>query len=265
MNNVNNSREKILGVPNTLDSKYVNLVTEVVQNISNIMSDNVYFTWIYGSYPNWMATEKSDIDIVIGTDKYDNHLYKKLSKMITEFHCDNFLWIDNEVPLKNKLLIEFLDFHNSSNLKGFDVDKTWNIIIPDIVKDKEFLSSEKLKLRLLFFILTSPIIKSWNCLEELTKYQNNAIEKLFLMALKLKKNDIFTINDLLNSLFISQSWNKGELFLWYKENYLLTVDFLLNILQEKITSYILMGYISECSPWIYIINKEFNINEFINE
>jgi hypothetical protein len=250
---------EIIWIPKNLKKKYKNMVKILLYKISNIMNDTEYFACIYWSYANWTCTDKSDIDIMVWTKKFTKEKYEKLEKLVMSFHINNSLWIDNEVPLKNKLLIEYSEILRASNLWWL---YNWNkndIIIPKIVKSKHFLESKDIVLRLIFFILTSPIIYIWNNLNLLYEYKAKAEEKLFTLSLLLNKKDdnCFTISNLLNNLLFSKTWETGELFLWYKQEYKLLIKYLLDILRKQLNLFITKWYINKIWSKYYFFK---NIN-----
>lgn len=229
--------------------KKIELLWEVDNFSNKYFSDKKYFTCVYWSYANWMYDEESDLDIFFSSNNFKEWDFENTASFLRDLHIEQWLKLDDEVPYKNKILVSYKDIKNAVNLKWLDF-KDWKIIVPKIEKTEEFLSSYKVRLRLIFNALTSPNYISWNDLKSYNTYKNEAENNLFLLSLDLSNKLRVTIPDLVDSLMVSKDKEKGEMFLWYKE-----YDSIRNYLEwilSKISSIVL-------SKWSYkssIIHKE---------
>jgi len=212
------------------------IIQDIHDEIAKIFNWMRYFSLIYGSYPNWSANSQSDLDIVVGVPTFKEKLFNYLKDYIIELHKTNNLWIDNEVPYENKLLIPYDEFYKSSKLKWLKF-KNDSISVPEIEKTSMFLASQDIKYRLIFNILTVPTIYSWNDSMNYSSLKNEAEDNLIMLALDLSDKTELKEEDLLRSLLLSKDGRKEwELFLWYK-NITIVIEYLKSIIRNKLKEF----------------------------
>ena len=94
---------------------------------------------IYGS--NILDTNSSDLDVCIICDNICAEDKEKITKKVIEFHHENNLKIDKEVPYESKLILSYQDIKEAIIDNPF-VNRGIVSINP-IVKTKEFLASKE--------------------------------------------------------------------------------------------------------------------------
>jgi methionyl-tRNA synthetase len=213
----------------TYSSKY--LVSQLTKEISSYFGNRSFFACIYGSHATGKNNENSDIDVLIATAKYSQEDLTIVKGIILEFHRTHKLHIDNEVPYDNKLLISYKDLNHAANLNGF-IKKGDTIIIPQVVKDKKYLESKKVKLRLALNALTSPHIMFGNDEHMYAKIKEKAEKNIAKLSISKQKNDTYEVTDLVNALLTGDNGEEGELYLGYK-NYPSVVRHLTQFLNKQ--------------------------------
>ena len=93
---------------------------------------------IYGS--NILDINSSDLDVCIICDNICTKDKEKITKKVIEFHHENNLKIDQEVPYESKLILSYQDIKEAINDNPF-VNRGIVSINP-IVKTEEFLASK---------------------------------------------------------------------------------------------------------------------------
>lgn len=136
---------------------------------------------LYGSYASKNQKPGSDIDLMFSCDSITFDLYKKYLFPVIKIFLEDLHELlgakrDDEVPSSSKLLVEYSTMQKASSADVFYEKNNYNEkeyklanVIPlrkfekkNIRKgdgarfDKEFLSSDYLRLRLIFNILTTP-------------------------------------------------------------------------------------------------------------
>lgn len=216
-----------------------NIIKNVNNEIAKIFDWINYFSLIYGSYPNWTANNESDLDIVVGTPKFNPNLFDYLQNYIVEVHHKHNLWIDNEIPYTNKLLVSYDEFHASAKLHGLVFNES-SVFVPEIQKTPAFLSSPDIKHRLIFNTLTVPTIYSWNDSINYSAIKNEAEDNLVMLAIDLSNQTTLTQNDLLQALLLSKDGKKDwELYLWYK-NIPIVIEYLKSIITNRLYKFNLL-------------------------
>ena len=107
---------------------------------------------LYGSTVFGVTT--SDLDVCfVKNEELTQEQFTDLENMTRYFHKKNNLRIDEEVPYKSKLVYtnDFVEDTLTTSPFPYINGK---YVIPPITKDKEYLSSEEMKKRLLLNILT---------------------------------------------------------------------------------------------------------------
>jgi hypothetical protein len=108
---------------------------------------------MYGSYAYGLETEHSDLDIVVLAHKVNARRITTLSRRIITLHNEQGLSLDEEVPLKRKLLASWHDAHRAIRGEGFR-SESGSLVIKPIEKTPAVLESEWVRLRLLMNALT---------------------------------------------------------------------------------------------------------------
>ena len=129
---------------------------ELINFIKNNIKWNKYFVCIYGSYPTNYFSKKSDLDLFFATENYDKFDFQRIKDFIIDLHGKYNLFVDEEVPYENKLIIKYEDIINATNLLPFKKGQLY--VIPTIKNNSTFLQSKQVKLRLILNALTTPHI-----------------------------------------------------------------------------------------------------------
>lgn len=193
---------------------------------SNYFVDRDYFICIYGSYVNGHADENSDVDLLVASTDFTKRDLDNIKKFVISFHKKHNLSLDNEVPYDVKLLITYRELNDAINLKGFKYDKNGDLEIPKVEKNKDFLESYEVKLRLALNALTSPHIMLGNDNKSYERIKARAEKAIYKLANDLVGNKPNKTNEaILNVLLYGQDTEEGEMYLGYK-NYPSVVSYL---------------------------------------
>ena len=233
--------------------------SDFVEWIFEILHDQSFFALIYWSFASWVNTKESDLDVVLSMPKMEEKLFYRIKDFLVELHKKYNLYLDNEVPYEKKLLIPYPIFSDAAALSGLPFEKD-GIEVPKIIKTKEFLSSEQMRARLLFNILTVPTITFGTDMIKLGEFKKKAERFLILLWLHLTKKNCSKIDDFLQSLLYWTDWRDGEMFLGYKNN-LKVVEYLKNVFTssiEELTQLWVVDYISWEEFYVHQ-NKVFDI------
>lgn len=169
---------------------------------------------IYGS--NILDANSSDLDVCIICDNICAEDKEKITKKVIEFHHENNLKIDQEVPYESKLILSYQDIKEAIIDNPF-VNRGIVSINP-IVKTEEFLASKEMRKRLILNILTTKHI-SINCKKVVKKYEEKAWNLILNTIIEYASlNDLSPENILRNLYCDANTGNEGEMFLGYKNN-----------------------------------------------
>ena len=178
----------------------------------------------------------------------DNDLLKEeLDELIeiTKFYHHKYdLIVDQEVPYENKLIYS-KKFIDETIANGPFPLVNGRYQIPKIIKTKEFLSSFKMKKRLLLNILTTKHIVIVNDNNVIKRYSKMAYEYIIKVLISYAQLDCFTENELLQ-VFIEDPFSSvnGELYLGYKTNFIERVEFLQKKINESLNNMLIDGLLS---------------------
>ncbi|ANC23017.1 hypothetical protein CN300_10430 [Bacillus thuringiensis] len=191
----------------------------------------------------YMEEKNSDFDVCI--IDYSGILTIEETSLLTDltlnFHKENGLKIDEEVPFSNKLIFNKQEISQIFNKNPF-INENGIFEINDVIKTNEFLSSPEMKKRLFLNIFTT---------DRLVISGNIFIEKVFeFYSWKIVIEAIthkYMLNDLnyevVEKLLYSNPYTskEGEWYLGYKKN---------NIYKER---YITEGVKKFCSQFYYSV------------
>lgn len=228
--------------------------------VNEIMKKRDYFGCIYGSCTNGTRHERSDIDFCCATDGYSEKELRLLIWYITEYYARNKLLLDEEVPFANKLLATYEEVISAVYMSWFELRDS-RFVIPRIQKDSVFLSSPEIKKRLLLNILTTPHFVFGNNFGEYNTLRDAAEKGILLLAIDLIDKIKFQINELIEVLTISKEWEVGEMYLWYKRNKIVVLQYLERFIRRQIDFLTINNITSVRGNVIEIIRPEY-LDEF---
>ena len=173
-----------------------------------------YFCIVYGSYCYGLEAKDSDIDVLIVSEKLNARRIKSVSKKVIDLHKKLGLSIDAEVPHRIKTICDFQTLSLAIKGKCFEV-KNKKMFIPPIIKDKKFLESKEVVMRLLLNSLTSKSFFVCGDRKLYHKKREECSETIIKVVFS-----VFSINSIKANNFvdmiISNGEKEGEDFLGYK-------------------------------------------------
>lgn len=167
---------------------------------------------IYGS--NIYDINSSDLDVCLITDEIPDKVREDIINSTINFHYQNGLKIDEEIPFNNKLIYTYKDVEDTLNKPPFYING--QVVIKKIEKNNDFLSSIEMKKRLLINILTTDHITIGKSTSEYEKRALTIIVNAISEYANLKNP---TVNELLKNMYTDKyTGASGEMFLGYKTN-----------------------------------------------
>lgn len=191
---------------NNICSAYCKLIKEK-------FFDKILSIIIYGS--NIYNENSSDLDVCLITNDNDEKLQKKIILETLKFHLEHNLKIDNEIPYRNKLIYTIDEIEETLNNPPFF--ENGKIVINDIIKDNEFLSSKEMKQRLLLNIFTTDHITIG---ENTKEYELRAFRIIIDVITKYFGIDGKSEDEILDCMYNNKyTGASGEMYLGYKKNH----------------------------------------------
>ena len=221
-----------------------------------------YFAFIYGSFAYGVETSNSDLDLMIAIDKITRIEKRDFIKYILDIHNRFYLKIDEEVPHDKKLLVNFKLFEKGLSGGGFKLSGE-KIIIPEIRKEKVFLESDEVIMRLALNSISGNNIFICGNKNLYELYKKKSIENILKLIISINYLDKFTIEDLIENMISNGSY-EGELYLGYKRklpviNYFKSIfsKFLQELVAKKILGHLdCQTYIILDKCWLNSIKGE---------
>ncbi|MAG40018.1 hypothetical protein CMI41_03560 [Candidatus Pacearchaeota archaeon] len=188
---------------------------ELKEFVEEDLGDKKAICFIYGSYSYGLEKEHSDIDLVVIKRNTTKQIIEKVSEKVLELHKKYGLSLDNEVPHRVKTIISNADVMMALDGKGFESDGE-RIIIPKVEKNKKFLSSEKIKRRLILNALTSKGIFVCGDKKLYALFKEEALKTLIKVIILNKGIKEFSLKEFID-LLIPSRYSNQELYLGYKD------------------------------------------------
>ena len=206
---------------NTICNKYVEMIKDK-------FGESVKSVVIYGS--NIYNVSSSDLDVCLILDECSSELNKKIIDSTIRFHKDFNLKVDEEIPHANKLIYLTSEIEEALEMPPFY--ENGNVIIHDIVKTKDFLSSKEMKQRLLFNILTTDHLTIG---ASTINYEKKAI-KIMLDVICSYYNLCNPKPEQILKCFYTNQYTgaSGEMYLGYKKNRQEKEEYLIKVIREAL-------------------------------
>ena len=175
--------------------------------------DTIQSIIFYGS--NIYDDNSSDLDVCVIVRKNNSQLQEKIINETLKFHLIHNLRIDDEVPHTNKLVYTIDEIEETLNNPPFYENGI--VVIHDIVKNMQFLSSKEMKQRLLLNILTTDHLT----VGESTKdYEIRALRIILDVIINYFKIDDKSETEILECMYQNKyTGATGEMYLGYKKNH----------------------------------------------
>lgn len=197
--------------------------------IQNKFQKEVKTIIIYGS--NIYNESNSDLDVCLIVEKNNEELENRIIQETITFHKQNNLKIDEEIPYTNKLIYTFEEIEDTLNNPPFF--ENGKIIIHDIVKSEEFLSSKEMKQRLLINILTTDHITIG---KSTTKYELQALKIILNVIINYFDINPPTEDKIIECMYTNKyTGASGEMYLGYKKKYQEKEKYLRKKINEVLT------------------------------
>ncbi len=133
---------------NTISALADRYVTEINRHLGGF--DPIVL--LYGSSVE--GADTSDFDVCSVLHHYGPAEVDLIKRLTIDFHVQNGLKIDDEVPFEQKCVYSYHDIEMVLNIPPFPI-RRGKFYIPDIQKSPQYLSSREMKFRLLLNILTT--------------------------------------------------------------------------------------------------------------
>lgn len=202
------------------------LSDEYVARIKKEFKDREVTVVLYGSALE--GNISSDFDVCTFFQNYTKEDAKRIGKITLDFHKDKNMKIDNEVPFETKTIYSFFDIERLFLRPPFPVFRN-RFFIPPIEKNKDFLSSDDIKLRLLLFVLTANSIVIGGNELAFNSYRERAWETLIRVVYSYIGNEFQSVEQFVKNISSNPlGKERGKEFLGYREekeiqhNYLLS-------------------------------------------
>lgn len=181
--------------------------------IKNKFSDKVISIIIYGS--NIYNENNSDLDVCLITIENTPELQENIISETLKFHLKYNLKVDEEIPYSNKLIYTVDEIESALNNPPFFYNG--RVVINDIIKTKEFLSSKEMKQRLLLNILTTDHLTIG---ESTIDYESRALKIILNTIVTYFEINDNSENEILDCMYRNKYTGAyGEMYLGYKKNH----------------------------------------------
>ncbi len=203
--------------PHDVDGGSASLLGEVRQMVENEFAGERYLSFVYGSYAYGAQRPSSDLDIVMVGESADGGRVSRMTSAVVKLHLRHGLSVDEEVPFHRKLVATWDDLQAAIMGRGFRRD-AGRLIASRVVKSREFLESEELRLRLLLNAITGRCLFVAGDAEALRNSQYEARINWVRILTLLLGTKRFTVGSFVGQL-IGSGERQGEWFLGFTDDH----------------------------------------------
>lgn len=208
-------------------------IAEITGYFQDVRVSDVDFLLFYGSCV-YKQNSLSDIDLLISAEDTTQYDISELTDRVINVHKKHSREIDTEVPFENKLLYSFDEVEEAVRLKQFR-SSIGRLVIPEVVKEPEYLNSQNVKLRLALNALTTPhkvIAENKATYEEFKLKAEIGILNLAESIAGSGEIEDFTDEQIFAALTLGPNGEQGEDYLGYKTEYPEVKEYLWSILSR---------------------------------
>ncbi len=199
-----------------MESIKLSSIKEEIGNFYNSeFGEDLLFVIIYGSWAFGMNENCSDIDVVGVCSKHNSKQLENTISFIKTIHKKYNLALDEEVPYDRKVLVTGKFCENAINGKGFI--KEDKIIIQPVVKNFEFLSSEKMAMRLFLNAITTKNIFCTGNYQVYSSIRHSALINCVRIFYSTWETNRLSVNDFVKNL-ISWRNKSGQEYLGFEDD-----------------------------------------------
>ena len=214
--------------------------------------EDLLFVIVYGSWAFGLNSKDSDVDIVGVCLKCNQKQMKNTISFVKDLHKRYKLGFDEEVPYENKLLAT-PDFVEKAIFgEGFDKSRN-KITIQPIVKTKEFLSSEKLAMRLLLNALTTKSIFCGGNYKVYNETKEKSLKNYVRIFYSAWNIDGATLDYFVDNL-IKRDGKTGQFYLGFDDNQKVKM-YLMNTFKKTFNLLLKEGSLKKANGRFLINNK----------
>jgi len=214
---------------------------------------DLLFVIIYGSWVFGLNNKNSDVDMVGICSRYNKKQMKSTISFVKDLHRKYKLEFDEEVPYEKKLLAtpNFVEKAISGN--GFKKERD-RIKIQPIVKTKEFLSSDKMAMRLLLNALTTKTVFCGGNYRLYKETKEKALKNSVRIFYSAWNIDTITLDFFVRNL-IKRDGKTGQFYLGFDDNPKVK-RYLMNIFKRTFDSLYSKGYLRKRENKFFINNPK---------
>ncbi|MFN6507441.1 nucleotidyltransferase domain-containing protein [Xanthomonas translucens pv. translucens] len=175
-----------------------------------------YFLIIYGSYAYRCATDKSDLDVLLVSDRVSTTERDAVIYEIENLHALYGMTLDNEIPYDAKVMIDISFLREAVSGGGIRSSDGWKI--PKISKTKEFLTDPVNLKRFFHGMMTHPhifVAGNRSCYETCREL---AFSTLILALRQLRGLDDGASVARYMAAFCGEEGMSGDFFLGYSDS-----------------------------------------------
>lgn len=217
-----------------MNQRIKELSEDYVSRIKKEFKGKEFITVLYGSAAD--GTVDSDFDVCTFFHDYTKDDAEKIGKITLDFHKDNNMKIDNEVPFESKTIYSFFDIEKMFLKPPFPIYRN-KFYIPQIEKNNDFLASYDVKIRLLLFVLTANSIVISGNERTFNDYRERAWETLIRVVYSYIGNEYLSVEQFIKNISANPLRNeKGKDYLGYREEKKIQHEYLIekaNLYFEK--------------------------------
>lgn len=198
-----------------MNQRIKELSEDYVARIKKEFKEKEFITVLYGSAV--CGAVDSDFDVCTFFHNYTKSDAKKIGKITLDFHKDNEMKIDNEVPFESKTIYSFFDIEKMFLKPPFPIYRN-KFYIPRIEKSNNFLASYNVKIRLLLFVLTANSTVIYGNEETFNNYRERAWETLIRVVYSYIGNEYLSVKQFLKNISVNPlRHERGKDYLGYRE------------------------------------------------
>jgi len=230
---------------------------ELKKFIKEKFKGKLFFVVIYGSCAYHVEKNDSDIDILSICISCRKKEIDEFINFVKRLHVKYGLKIDTEVPFNKKLVVREDILNAAIKGEGFSVKKG-RFFIPPIEKTREFLSSDRVVMRLTLNALTSKNIFIFG---DKKYYERKRMEAGFGIArvvFSSRNIEKVNIDEFIDSIMEDERGKAGEDYMGYKEVPRIR-SYLIGYFRKVFSSMVKKGILSKKGSYYYRKNREWFI------
>lgn len=193
----------------TIDTRASDFLIKTKKFCLNEFENEPFIAILYGSYAKKIAHAKSDLDIMIVTDRVCSKRINRITKFIYQLHHEYQMALDFEIPYEQKVCISRSFLERSCSGESIFKQSKW--LLNKIIPSQPFEITTDLLQRFIIGMMTNQHLFAGGDYSLYTKYKNLAFINILQAIFSIANEQVINVHDLIECMYSLNNVSERDL------------------------------------------------------